>query len=218
MADSGKPVILQRVWKEIASCTACPTMRAYEKFPAPQPDEADRPFMIVGEAPGRQSLDRMRHWTGSSGMILRKEIRALGSDLEDLFYMTNAVKCWPSDPSGKNRSPLASECDRCRSFLAREIEALRPRAIIPVGSRAAEAVLGRKIAIREIHGKKILHDGSAVYPIIHPSNANRLMSWADYKTSLRSLFLRLLREKEPSPKTHAQKKPRGPWRPRGLSR
>ena len=124
-------------------------------------------------------------------MILRKEMRSLGLDLEDLFYMTNAVKCWPSDRSGKNRSPLSSECAQCRSFLEREIAAVNPQAIVTVGGRAAEAVLGRKVAVREAHGKKLFRDAIAVYPIIHPSNANRLMSWAAYKTSVRRLFRRL---------------------------
>jgi uracil-DNA glycosylase len=166
-------------------------MRDYEKFPDSAPGHHGSLFMMVGEAPGRQSLDRARHWTGASGMILRKEIRFLGLDLEDLFYMTNAVKCWPSDRAGKNRSPLASECARCRPFLNREIAAVNPKAIVTVGGRATEAVLGRNVAIREMHGKKTRLNGAPVYPLIHPSNANRLMPWTAYKASVRSLFRRL---------------------------
>ncbi len=122
-------------------------MRGWRKFPATALGRRDARFVLVGEAPGIASIENGRQWTGAGGMILRREIRRLGLDLEDLFYLTNAVKCWPAAAgpasSGRpgNRSPLASEARRCRPFLAAELEALRPEVVVAVGAVAARAVL-----------------------------------------------------------------------------
>ena len=105
-------------------------MRGWRKFPASAVGRVDARFVLVGEAPGIASIVNGRQWTGAGGMILRREIRRLGLDLEDLFYLTNAVKCWPaaSRRGGRgrpgNRSPLPAEARRCRPALHRvgEIE------------------------------------------------------------------------------------------------
>src|SRR5262249_50722472 len=126
----------------VGRCTACPTMRPYRKFPGAAAGRRAARFMLVGEAPGIASIENGRQWTGAGGMVLRREIRRLGLDLEDLFYLTNAVKCWPCAPGRKpaNRSPLSSEAARCRPFLAREIAALDPSVVVAVGAVAARAL------------------------------------------------------------------------------
>ena len=123
---------LTRLVRQVAGCRACPTMRPYGKFAPAAAGRRDARFVLVGEAPGIASIERERQWTGAGGMILRREIRRLGLDLEDLFYLTNAVKCWPAArarPGRRpgNRSPLASEARRCGPFLGAELEAIRPR-------------------------------------------------------------------------------------------
>ena len=128
-------------------------------------------------------------------MILRREIRRLGLDLEDLFYLTNAVRCWPAGPrrpGGRhgNRSPRASEAARCRPFLDREVAALRPEVIVAVGAVAARAVLGaRPLRLPDDHGRRFRIDGTEVVVLLHPANASRHPSvWPTYRTSLLALF------------------------------
>jgi uracil-DNA glycosylase len=105
----------------------------------------------VGEAPGRVSWENRRRFTGPAGLLLRRALRAVGHtryrDLEDLFYMTDAVKCHPAPPGnlGANRSPRLAEVRACAAHLCRELEVLNPRVIVTFGKQAAEAV-GRALA------------------------------------------------------------------------
>ncbi len=171
-------------------------MRPYAKFAPTAAGRHDARFVLIGEAPGIASIERAQQWTGAGGMILRREIRRLGLDLEDLFYLTNAVKCWPAGPARQgrrpgNRSPLASEARRCRPFLAAELEALRPEVIVAVGAVAARAVLGTAYSVRlpEDHGRRFRVDGREVVVLLHPANASRHPTvWPTYRTSLLGLF------------------------------
>jgi mutator protein MutT/uracil-DNA glycosylase family 4 len=179
----------------VAACRACPTIRGWRKFPGSALGRRDARFVLIGEAPGIASIDHGRQWTGVGGMILRREIRRLGLDLEDLFYLTNAVKCWPAGPAHSkggrrgNRSPLTSEARRCRPFLAAEIEALRPEVVVAVGAVAARALLDQPVRLPEDHGRRYRADGREIVVLLHPANASRHPGvWPTYRASLLALF------------------------------
>jgi mutator protein MutT/uracil-DNA glycosylase family 4 len=171
-------------------------MRPHAKFPAGAAGRPDARFVLVGEAPGIASIERHQQWTGAGGMILRREIRRLGLDLENLFYLTNAVQCWPAGParSGRrpgNRSPLASEARRCAPFLGAALSAIRPEVIVAVGAVAARAVLGASHAVRlpDDHGRRLQMGGTEVVVLLHPANASRHPTvWPGYRDSLLALF------------------------------
>lgn len=187
-----------RVLGRAGRCTACPTIRGYRQFPATAAGRPDARFVLVGEAPGIASLRGARQWTGPGGMLLRREIRRLGLDLEDLFYLTNAVKCWPAAPrrpgarrSG-NRSPLASEAARCRSFLRQEIAALDPDLVVAVGAVAARAVVEEVIRLPDDHLRRFRVGRQEVVVLLHPANASRHPGvWPGYRASLLALFAEL---------------------------
>ena len=64
-------------------------------------------------------------------------IVAIGLRREDV-YIANVVKCRPPE----NRDPMADEVATCSPFLFRQIEAIRPRVIVALGSPAARTLLG----------------------------------------------------------------------------
>jgi len=170
-------------------------MRGWRKFSARALGRRDARFVLVGEAPGIASIGNGRQWTGAGGMILRREIRRLGLDLEDLFYLTNAVKCWPAAPAGGgqrrpgNRSPLASEARRCRPFLSAELAAIRPEVVVAVGAVAARAVLEQPVRLPDGHGRRYRADGREIWVLLHPANASRHPAvWPTYRDSVLALF------------------------------
>jgi len=185
---------LGRILREVGRCTACPTIRGYRKFPRATSGRHEARFMLIGEAPGIASIENARQWTGAGGMLLRREIRRLGLDLEDLFYLTNALKCWPAAQGRRpaNRSPMASEVARCAPFLAREIRALDPELIVAVGGVAARAVTRGPVRLPEDHGRRVAVDGREVIILLHPANASRHRAvWPHYRPSLLALFAEL---------------------------
>jgi 8-oxo-dGTP diphosphatase len=185
---------LATLQRRVGRCTACPTIRGYRRFPAAAAGRPGRRLMLVGEAPGIASIRNRRQWTGAGGMLLRREARRLGLDLEDLFYLTNAVKCWPSAPGPRegNRAPLASEIARCRPFLLEEIRLLDPEVIVAVGAVAARAVGAGPLRLPGDHGRRFRVDGREVVVLLHPANASRHPTvWPAYRRSLLMLLAEL---------------------------
>jgi uracil-DNA glycosylase len=112
-------------------------------------------------------------------MLIRRALRAVGhpryTDLEDLFYITDVVKCHPASSGNtpSNRSPRRSEIETCRHHLVRELQVLRPRVIVTFGKVAAEAV------VRALpHAYRVGMRGEPIEPerlsFPHPSPRNQI--------------------------------------------
>ena len=144
-------------------------------------------LLIVGLAPGLHGANRTgRPFTGDyAGILLYETLhrfgfasRAQSVDARDGLRLldcriTNAVKCLPPG----NR-PSAEEVRRCNGYLAEEIAALRPGAVIlALGAIAHGAVLmalgERRAAHPFRHGAHhALPRGLALFDSYHPSRYN----------------------------------------------
>lgn len=139
--------------------------------------------MVVGEAPGAGTpeADRWRggNWTGlaytarHSGRIVRSMFEQLGYGPDDL-YVTNAVKCYPSDGTS-NRAPTAEERRSCFTHLSTEIEQVDPTVIVATGKEATLAVLDHEGLDLGGFVDSILDPiecplfGATLLPILHPA-------------------------------------------------
>ena len=144
-----------------ADCRACPRLSGFlQEVRVQQPKYFARPvppfgdlnagLLIVGLAPGMHGANRTgRPFTGDhAGILLYATLHAFGfashagsSEASDGLKLkncriTNAVKCLP--PQNK---PDVQEIRRCNSYLAAEIAASPPRAILALGTIAHQAVL-----------------------------------------------------------------------------
>lgn len=161
--------------EEIADCTRCVSLRPWRKFEREVYGNPNTGYLVVGEAPGRLSWENRRRFTGPAGLLIRRALRAVGAerygDLEDLFYMTDAVKCHPAPPGnlGANRSPTVAETRACAIHLSRELEALRPRAIVTFGKKAAQAIQDALAKADRISADQ----SPEVIALPHPSPRNR---------------------------------------------
>src|SRR6266536_5693800 len=93
-------------------------------------------LMFVGEAPGHEEDLQGLAFVGRAGQLLTKIIEAMGRKREDV-YISNVLKCRP--PS--NRNPEADEVAACRPFLDEQIRLISPRAIVTLGTFAAQSIL-----------------------------------------------------------------------------
>jgi uracil-DNA glycosylase family 4 len=79
-------------------------------------------------------------------MLIRRALSRVSHpcyrQLEDLFYMTDVVKCHPASGSKSisNRSPRRCEVQACVGYLSGEIHLLQPSVIVTFGKTAVEAV------------------------------------------------------------------------------
>src|SRR5262245_11950544 len=143
------------------ACRDCPRLAAHlDRVKKAHPDYHAQPvasfgperakLLFVGLAPGLHGANRTgRPFTGDhAGILLYKTLHGQGfashegsADPKDSLELrgcrvTNAVKCLP--PQNK---PLPEEVRRCNRYLAAEIAAVRPRAILALGAIAHRAVL-----------------------------------------------------------------------------
>lgn len=163
-------------------------------------------YLLVGEAPGYKSWERRRRFTGPAGLLIRRALSQLAHpryrDLEDLFYMTDVVKCHPASGSKliSNRSPQRREVQACLGYLCREIKILQPTVIVTFGKVAAEAV-------RQVSRSSRDHVTNArSYKVIsfpHPSPRNQLTirkhyaSTKAFEEALAKTFCDLIAHLEP---------------------
>jgi len=149
--------------KAIAGCTLCPlhAKRTQVVFGVGNPDAE---LMFVGEAPGQDEDEQGEPFVGRAGQLLNKIITAMGYKRADV-YIGNVNKCRPPD----NRAPLPDEMDRCRPFLLRQIDIVRPKVICLLGATAVRGLLQSKDSISSIRGRFLRWRGILVMPTFHPA-------------------------------------------------
>jgi uracil-DNA glycosylase family 4 len=195
------PAELKQFWRAAVRCRVCPNISPWRKFPPESRGTPRHRLMILGEAPGRVSLENGRPFSNPRNLTVRNAFaRAVAPrklEPEEVLYFSDAVKCWPASKTGANRSPTQAETATCVArHLGRELEIVQPRVIFAFGARAVAAALGRPIKIGALHGKVIdCPTGSRVIPLMHPSTINiagmrrvGIRSLDDYEEKLAALF------------------------------
>jgi len=105
--------------------------------------------MFVGEQPGNSEDLEGRPFVGPAGGLLDRALEEAGIDRTKV-YVTNVVKHFKWEPRGKRRihkKPNATEINACRPWLEAEIRVVKPRAIVCLGSTAAQAIIGPKFRV-----------------------------------------------------------------------
>ncbi len=138
-------------------------------------------LMFVGEAPGEEEDQRGEPFVGRSGQLLTKIIEAIGLSREQV-YIANVIKCRPPE----NRNPEPDEVAACEPFLFRQIDAIRPAVIVPLGKFAAQCLLKTTDPITRLRGRRFDYRGTTLVPTFHPAYLLRNPSakrevWEDMK-------------------------------------
>ena len=135
--------------------------------------------MFVGEQPGDKEDLSGHPFVGPAGALLDKALAEAGIDRKTV-YVTNVVKHFKWEPRGKRRihkKPNGAEITACRPWLEAEVAVIKPRAIICLGSTAAQAVIGPKFRVSIQRGQFV---DSPLAPFVtatvHPSSILRAPS------------------------------------------
>lgn len=148
-------------------------MKPWRRFALDAYGTSKTGLLLVGEAPGYRSWRKGRRFTGPAGLLIRRALAGLAhpryQDLEDLFYMTDTVKCHPAvkGKSSVNRAPSRSETRACSGYLSRELALLQPSVVVTFGKKAESAVAA---ALGQEAG---LNNPIRIMAFPHPSPRNR---------------------------------------------
>ena len=156
----------------VASCTACPLAqsRTQTVFGTGHPQAH---WMIVGEAPGEAEDLSGEPFVGRSGQPLDNMLRAIGlgrhggdaPDAATQVFIANTLKCRPPG----NRNPQPEELARCEGFLIRQIELVRPKIILAMGSFAVQSLLRTGAPIGQLRGRVHSYQGVPLIVTYHPA-------------------------------------------------
>ena len=150
---------------DLGDCTRCVLHtlgRRQIVFGVGNPDAA---LMFVGEAPGADEDVQGEPFVGRAGQLLTKIIQGIGLQRADV-YIANVIKCRPPG----NRNPAPDEIATCQPFLVRQIDIIRPKVIVALGTFAAHALMGTDAPISRLRGR--VHDfrgGIKLVPTFHPA-------------------------------------------------
>ena len=155
----------------IATCTRCP-LHATATNPVPGQGNPNAELMIVGEAPGATEDEQGLAFVGAAGQLLTKILGAVNLTREDVF-ICNVLKHRPPG----NRNPMPDEVTACSPFLVRQFELIRPKAILALGTFAAQTLLETKLAISKLRGQLHRYHGVPLIVTYHPAALLRNPSW-----------------------------------------
>jgi uracil-DNA glycosylase family protein len=148
-------------------------------------------IMMVGEQPGDQEDTDGRPFVGPAGKLLNNCLEAAGIDRREV-YITNTVKHFKWEPRGKlriHKKRDIAEIHACRPWLDAELETVRPRLVVCLGSVAAQSLLGTKFKVTQSHGE--VHEIAGLPPIIatlHPSAVLRARTAEDREHDRKTLL------------------------------
>ncbi len=125
-------------------------------------------YMVVGQNPGWNELEKREPFVGAAGGNFDKEISKHGLSRDD-FYICNTVRCFTQG----NSRPTDKHKKRCEPFLQIEINLIKPRLVIALGAVAFSQLCPEA----EFSGglKKITKSSLynvPVFAIYHPSPIN----------------------------------------------
>ena len=189
----GEPGLLQAASLEalrayIGECQRCKLARLGRSQVVFGVGNPDADLMFVGEGPGRDEDLQGEPFVGRAGQLLT-EIITKGMKLRRSdVYIANVVKCRPPE----NRNPEPDEMATCSPFLVRQVELVRPKIIVALGTVAAQALLGVRIPITRLRSTWHEYHGVKVMPTFHPAyllrNPNdKKLVWADIKMVMAEL-------------------------------
>ena len=121
-------------------------------------------LMFVGEAPGADEDIQGIPFVGRAGQLLTKIIEAIGLKRDDV-YIANVIKCRPPG----NRNPEPDEVEACEGFLFRQIDSIKPKVIVALGTFAAKALLKTTDPISRLRGRVYQYRGAQLVPTFHPA-------------------------------------------------
>ena len=145
-------------------------------------------LMFVGEAPGADEDARGEPFVGRAGQLLTDIIERGMAMTRAQVYICNVIKCRPPE----NRNPEPDEVAACEPFLFRQIDLVRPKVIVGLGTHAVQALLKVKTPISKLRGNWQSVRGVRMMPTFHPAYllrnpADKRLVWADIQQVMAAL-------------------------------
>ncbi|NNM32893.1 MAG: uracil-DNA glycosylase [Gemmatimonadetes bacterium] len=134
----------------------------------------DARLMVVGEAPGANEDQTGVPFVGAAGQYLDLLLSTVGLSRAESVYIANVLKCRPPG----NRDPKPDEIETCSPYLRKQIDLVRPEALLAVGSFSGKLLTGRdKVSLGKLRGEVHSYHGVPLVVTYHPAALLRNPRW-----------------------------------------
>jgi uracil-DNA glycosylase family 4 len=179
---------LAALHQRIRSCRLC---QEHGYIPIAHPlvsGRADDRLFVIGQAPGHRSVANDVPFSGPGGRILQKWLEQAGFPpgyLHQHTYLSSLTHCDPGkNPRGDgDRRPSPAEVALCRQHLDAELQIVRPKVVLLIGTMAIEAFLGRG-RLEELIGTYQERASVLFLPLPHPSGVSRWLNDPEHQQLL----------------------------------
>ena len=190
-ATSDPATALRLIREDLGDCTRCRLHQQGRKQIVFGVGNPNADLMFIGEAPGADEDEQGEPFVGRSGQLLTNMIKAMGLSREDV-YIANIIKCRPP----ANRTPERDECETCSPFLMRQIESIRPKALVALGAVAAKTLLAINAPMSELRGRWYDFRGTKLAVTYHPAfllrdPRQKKETWKDLQMVMKEMGLPL---------------------------
>jgi len=162
---------LKTIADAVESCTRCPLYKTANKG-VPGTGNPKAKLVCVGEAPGANEDETGLPFVGAAGNLLTKILAAVDLTREEVF-ISNVVKHRPPG----NRNPTPEEIAACSPYFVRQLQLIKPKVILALGTFAAQTLLETKTPIGKLRGEVHRYHGIPVVVTYHPAALLRNPSW-----------------------------------------
>ena len=145
--DWMKSESIEELSKNISVCKKCSLAKTRTNFVFGT-GNPDADVMVVGEAPGAEEDRQGKPFVGRAGQLLTDILKAINFTREEVF-ICNILKCRPPE----NRNPLPEEIVHCEPYLIKQLELIKPKMILAVGTFAGQTLLRSKDPLGKMRGK-----------------------------------------------------------------
>jgi len=140
----------------------------------------DAEIFFCGEAPGADEEEQGEVFVGRAGQLLTKIINAMGLKRSDV-YIGNIMNWRPETPNRiGNRPPTQEEMQFCLPYLKGQVDIVKPKVIVALGSTAVSGLLGydSQRKMRDCRGKWFEFNHIPLMVTYHPSYLLRNATFA----------------------------------------
>jgi len=157
---------LKELNEKMRCCQRCDLCKTRKNVVIGRGTPSQNKILFLGEGPGNVEDKEGLPFVGPAGKKFSKWIEFLGLKKEE-YAISNVVKCFPSE-NGRARKPYKSEIEECSFWLNKQLEFLKPKLIVCLGSVALNYFIPHSSVMKSSGTFKHI-DNQRIFSMIHPA-------------------------------------------------
>lgn len=162
---------LDELYEKIKDCRKCDLWKTRTNFVFGTGNPKAK-VVVVGEAPGAEEDKQGKPFVGRAGQLLTQILASVNFTREEVF-ICNVLKSRPPE----NRNPTPEEIRACEPYLIKQLDIIKPKLILCVGTFAAQTLLKSKDSLGKMRGQFHTYNGIPLMVTFHPAALLRNPNW-----------------------------------------